>query len=330
MLTLNNQNKTHGITYIPSAQCDARVALIRGDNENHEGAVSSSPVLFLHGATVPTLMTSGYRMGNLSWMDSLADDARAVWGVDLVGYGESDPYPLMKEAANVNARDFGSAEMQVPDIDRAVDRILSETGVTSLHLVAISRGAIPAGYYAAAHPEKIRTLTLHGPITRQEGTGGKLLQMLFGSDKLPQISHFDLTAMRRFEMLRDDKPTDAVSQLDPDFVANWVMDYNRRVHGVCSAEAPPITTPMGFVVDIYDAWCGRYFDTSKITMPTLLIRGEWDEVLTPARSCQELFEVIAAKDKRYIQFSRATHSLLFETQRLQLYETVKQFLTEFD
>jgi pimeloyl-ACP methyl ester carboxylesterase len=88
--------------------------------------------------------------------------------------------------------------------------------------------------------------------------------------------------MRRFEMLRDDKPPSAVSQLDPDFVANWVKDYNKRVHGVLATEAPPIRTPMGFVVDIYDAWCGKYFDTSKITMPTLIIRGEWDEVLTPA------------------------------------------------
>jgi pimeloyl-ACP methyl ester carboxylesterase len=229
MLKRVDNNAATRITYIPSAQCEARVALIRGGNTIREREAASRPVLFLHGATVPTLMTSGYRMGDLSWMDSLIDDGRSAWGVDLVGYGESDPYPVSsQDLGNVDARDFGAAETQILDIDRAVDRVLSETGTTSLHLVAISRGAIPAGYYAAAHPEKISTLTLHGPITRQDGAGEKLLQTLFGGNHLPQISHFDLTAMRRFEMLRDDKPPSAVSQLDPDFVANWVKDYNKR------------------------------------------------------------------------------------------------------
>ncbi len=62
---------------------------------------------------------------------------------------------------------FGSAETVLGDIDKAIDWILEKVAASSVHVVAISRGAVPAGYYAALHPRKVKSLTLHAPITKK-------------------------------------------------------------------------------------------------------------------------------------------------------------------
>ncbi len=289
------------------------------------------PILFFHGATVPTLMTAAYRIAGLSWFDFLSMDARSVWGLDLLGYGESDSYPAQSLTENeCDPNDYGVAASLVDDIDNAVTRILASTGADSLHIVAISRGAIPAGYYATAYPAKIRSLTFHGPITRQEQNVTALLAKYFGTTELPNISHFALSAEKRFELLRDDKPLGTISPLEPEFAACWVGDYSQRAHGDRAAVDLPVLAPIGFALDICNAWSGVYFDERLITMPALILRGEWDHVLTPAESCQEMFEEIGSSVKRYVQLSEGTHSMMYEKCRHTLYRETASFIREYD
>ena len=42
-------------------------------------------------------MTSAFKIEGMSWFDALSEDNRPVYGLDLLGYGESDAYPLANE-----------------------------------------------------------------------------------------------------------------------------------------------------------------------------------------------------------------------------------------
>lgn len=316
------------ISSVKSINHEACLALVRHNSNKTGGALR--PVLFFHGATVPTLMTSAYRIDGLSWFDALAANGRPIYGLDLLGYGESDPYPDEEDGLPKNPRAFGPGPSLIGEIDAVVDRIRSENNVDSIHIIAISRGAIPAGYYSTAHPEKVRSLTLHGPITRQSGLGSAVIQKYFGTPSLPAISHFSVSAQDRFVLLRDDRPSGTISPLEEGFVRNWANDYSQRVHGDRNQVDKPIKAPMGFAVDISSAWDDDYFDETLLTMPTFIIRGEWDEVLTPAASCQALFEKIPGSRKRYLQLPEATHSMMYEKCRHDVHRYTKLFLADHD
>lgn len=316
------------ISSIQSINYNASLALVRHASNKKTGG--QKPVLFFHGATVPTLMTSAYRIDGLSWFDALAATERPIYGLDLLGYGESDPYPSVDDLLPSDPQEFGPAPSLIGEIDAVVDLIRSENSVDSIHIIAISRGAIPAGYYSAAHPEKVRSLTFHGPITRQSGLGSAVIQKYFGSPTLPAISHFSVSAQDRLILLRDDRPAGTTSPLEEDFVRNWVHDYSQRVHGDRNEINKPIKAPMGFAVDISSAWDNSYFDETRLVMPTFIIRGEWDETLTPAASCQALFEKIPGAKKQYLQLPEATHSMMYEKCRHVVYKQTKLFLSDHD
>ncbi|WP_147181416.1 MULTISPECIES: alpha/beta fold hydrolase [Alphaproteobacteria] len=316
------------VSPVPSVFHAANLALVR--HSSNKPGFERTPVLFFHGATVPTLMTSAFRIDGRSWFDALAASERSIYGIDLLGYGESDPYPPVIEDAGVDPREFGTGERLVPEIDAVVDLIRAENGAEKVHIIAISRGAIPAGYYATAYPEKVQSITFHGPITRQSGMGAAVVQKYFGTPSLPPISHFAVSAEDRFVLLRDDRPAGTPSPLEEDFVRNWAAVYSERVHGDRSKIGEPIKAPMGFAVDISSAWDDVYFDESRLTMPTFIIRGEWDEYLTPAASCQRMFERVSSPKKLYLQLPEGTHSMMFERCRHAVHRYTKLFLDEHD
>ncbi len=316
------------ISSVQSKSGDGALALIR--HFSAADGCARKPVLFFHGATVPTLMTAAYRIDGLSWFDALAAAGRPVYGIDLLGYGESDPYPEKPDSEPVDPRDYGTGVSLVEEIDAVVDLVAKEHGADKIHIIAISRGAIPAGYYAAAYPEKVQSITFHGPITRQSGLGAAVIQKYFGNSSLPPIGHFSVSARDRFDLLRDDRPAHTQSPLEQDFVQNWMHDYSERVHGDRNKVDEPIKAPMGFAVDISSAWDDTYFDERRLVMPTFIIRGEWDEYLTPADSCQRLFEKVASTKKIYVQLPEGTHSMMFERCRHTVHRLTKMFLEEHD
>ncbi|MDX3928145.1 MAG: alpha/beta hydrolase [Shinella sp.] len=144
-----------------------------------------------------------------------------------------------------------------------------------------------------------------------------------------------MSALDRFKLLESDRPSGTISNLEPSFVSNWTKEYG-SVASQASEEnyGDPqnrkIKTPIGFAVDIFDAWQGRYFDPRKIVSPTLIIRGDWDKLLTPAKETQDLFETIGAEEKFYVQLPHSTHSILFEKSRFRMYQFVTDFLSNVE
>jgi len=311
----------------PSTQGEVAVSKIKSKGARKK----NNPIVFFHGATVPCQFTVEYRMDGLSWADYAAQEGWQVYGIDLPGYGRSSAYPSSTDG-NIDPRKFGSAEYVQRDIHAALSWILEDSGAEKVHIIAISRGSIPAGYYVANHSSIVKSLTLHAPITPKDEVDPDLIEALIGQRSIPEQENFYLSAHDRFRLLEEDRPAGKKTSLEPYFSKNWPYDYARALSDATQEDVrdAPIATPIGFVVDIFDAWHGKYFSVENITVPFLLLRGEWDHVLTPAPETQRLYDAIGSKRKYYIQFPQATHSILFERGRHEMYRTVDDFCSRFN
>ena len=71
-----------------------------------------------------------------------------------------------------------------------------------------------------------------------------------------------------------------------------------------------------------------YYDPAQITVPTLLVLGEWDRD-TPPYMAQTLFPLLVnAPGKRFIMLPEGTHTIMMEKNRLELFRAVQGFLDE--
>jgi pimeloyl-ACP methyl ester carboxylesterase len=70
------------------------------------------------------------------------------------------------------------------------------------------------------------------------------------------------------------------------------------------------------------------YDPSRITVPTLIVTAEWDGLNPPAIG-QALFERLGnASVKRFVVIGQATHLVMLEKNRQQLFREVRLFLDE--
>ena len=109
--------------------------------------------------------------------------------------------------------------------------------------------------------------------------------------------------------------------------ATWATDATGN------AQSPPVLrAPNGVVQDIRAYWLtGKpTYDPARITVPTLLVQGEWDQDAPPYMS-QTLFPLIVnAPWKRYVEIGEGTHAIMMEKNRDQLLYFVAGFLTQPD
>jgi pimeloyl-ACP methyl ester carboxylesterase len=72
------------------------------------------------------------------------------------------------------------------------------------------------------------------------------------------------------------------------------------------------------------------YDPAKITAPTLIAIGEWDND-TPPYMAQALFPLLVnSPGRRMVMLPEATHSMMLEKNRRMLFRTVQAFLDEGD
>ncbi len=93
---------------------------------------------------------------------------------------------------------------------------------------------------------------------------------------------------------------------------------------------PALRAPNGVIQDSNEFWvAGKpYYDPNKIVVPTLIVHGEWDRD-TPPYMAQTLFPLLVnAPTKRYVALGEATHTVIMEKNRMELFRAVQSFLEE--
>jgi len=158
---------------------------------------------------------------------------------------------------------------------------------------------------------------------RRDNIDPAVIKGLFGNADRPTLNFYEIPMNKRLAMLTDDRPQGTSIQLEDDFIKHWPNDsLSER-----GTQQGTIKVPGGFAQDIYDAWHGTYWDPAKITVPVLIMRGDYDHVLTTRNDIDWLYSHLTnAPSKRSVLIDKGTHAMLFEKKRFELYREVQLFL----
>jgi pimeloyl-ACP methyl ester carboxylesterase len=276
----------------------------------------SQPVLYIHGATFPSALSIGFRFDGWSWMDDLAATGFSVWGLDFAGYGGSGRYPA---APKEGAMPPGRAGEAMAQIDRAVRFILAREQTAALSLIAHSWGTMPAARFAGHRPEAVDRLVLFGPIARREGPA---------SDAALAPTRL-VTIEEQFARFVEDVPPGHPAVLSRRHFDAWARAYLASDPDSGLHDPPAVRVPNGPVADIRAAWSGTLpYDPSRVTVPTLVVRGAWDSLCDDADARWLLAALASAPVRRDVKITAATHLMHLEQGRFALYEATRSFLAE--
>ncbi len=279
-------------------------------------------ILYVHGATSASEATFDLPLEGISWMDYLARRGYDVFLVDVRGYGRSSHPAEMEQPAESNPP-IATTDVAVEDVGSAVDHILAKRGVPTLTLLGWSWGCSIVGGYTAQHGTKVNRLVLYAPQWVRKDAAAPA-----GQPMGAYVTWTPAAGRARIQAGAPEGRSDDL--LPPASFQAWsaaVLDTDP----VGAKRNPPVVrTPNGVYFDNARYWqAGKpFYDPSKITVPTLIVRGEWDGVL-PSYMSQELFQKLTnVRYKRLIEIGAATHFMFLEKNRMQLFQEVQLFLDE--
>jgi pimeloyl-ACP methyl ester carboxylesterase len=285
-----------------------------------ESQQKRTPILFIHGASFPSALAFGFRMNGVSWMDVLSEQGFDTYALDFVGYGDSDRYPEMLEPADSHAP-LGRATEVAFDIDRAVDFMCARSAARKIILIGHSWGATVCAYYATSHNDRIDKLVLFAPFVERKTDS-------FLSER-PTRAYETLAPAERIRQFRMGTPDSGVVVLEDDVLLRWGNDWLGSDPLAMREKTDVVRFPAGWAADLFDCYHGRsYYIPGQIMVPTLLIRGEWDE--DPSSEDAELLlkRLTHVPFKRYVVIDSGTHVMHLERSRFQLYRETCSFLIE--
>ena len=274
-------------------------------------------VLYIHGATFPSALSIAHRFDGRSWRDHLCEAGFHVWGLDFHGYGESDRYPEMAEAAD-RCTPLGRTAEASAQVAAAARFILAHHQAPRLSIIAHSWGTMPAAHCAGAYPQLIDRLVLFGPIARRDLQSGE--QMSLPGWRL-------ITLHDQWTRFIEDVPPGEPPVLSRAHFDEWGARYLDGDPQSRHRDPAGVVVPAGPIADIADAWRGKFpYDPALVRAPVAIIRGAWDGVI-PDEDARRLFDAFTASPiKRDIKIGRATHLMHLETMRTALYRESIAFL----
>jgi pimeloyl-ACP methyl ester carboxylesterase len=279
-------------------------------------------VIYVHGTTQASETTFDLPLDGFSWMDYVAARGYDVYLVDLRGYGRSSRPVEMEQPAADNPAIVRTGTAS-KDLGSAVDHILARRKLHSLDIIGWSWGATIAGAYAADHQDKVKRLVLYAPQwVRKGGTIG-------GPGVLGAYQIWTVQQAR--DRLQAGTPEGKKDELFPQtWFRLWATGELATDPAGAALNPPVVRTPNGSVQDMRDYWyAGKpYWNPTQVTAPTLVVRGEWDEVLTLADALGVFNALSNAPLKRMVVVGAGSHMMLIEKNREQLFREVQLFLDE--
>jgi pimeloyl-ACP methyl ester carboxylesterase len=273
-------------------------------------------VLYVHGGTFPSALSIAHRFDGRSWRDALNGAGFHVWGLDFHGFGLSDPYPEMAQAAEA-ALPLGRAEEASRQLEAAIRFILGRHGAERISIIAHSWGGIVSGRLAGQCPELIDRLVLFGPITWRPR-----------SEDPARLPAWRLISLKdQWDRFTETVPEGAEPVLLRRHFDEWGERYLDSDPASRTRSPAAAKVPSGAFQDIFDAWAGGLaYDPGLIRAPVAIIRGEWDAYCTDA-DAHWLFDALKrSPEKRDIKIGRGTHLMHLEAMRHALYRESAAFL----
>jgi pimeloyl-ACP methyl ester carboxylesterase len=294
---------------------------IRNKHPPEVTASADRVLLYVHGATYPAATAFDLQLDGMSWMDYIAAHSWDVYLVDLRGYGQSTRPPEMDQPAKDN-RPIVTTDVAIRDLGAAVDYIMKRRNVSKINLLGWSWGTSIMAAYTAANNDKVNKLALYAPLWLRNTPA------LIGGDG-PLGAYRTVTKENAKKRWLTGVPEDKQAELIP---AGWFDAWAAATWGTDpkAKDSGQLRAPNGVIQDVRDYWASGkpYYDPANISVPTLLIKAEWDQD-TPAYMSQALFPLLKnAPMKRYVEIGGGTHTVIMEKNRMQLFREVQLFLDE--
>jgi pimeloyl-ACP methyl ester carboxylesterase len=282
---------------------DGGIKLFLFEKRADDAAGSAGTILFVHGSSMaaqPTFDLQVPGRPDSSVMDWFARRGFDCWCVDMEGYGRST-----KDRDN-NAPIAQGAE----DCFAAASYIGKLRGKRPLLVYGISSGALRAALFAQNHPDLVGRLALDAMVWTGEGSP----TLAERKKKLPEFQ------------AKNRRPIDKAfihSIFDRDHPGT--ADEN-----VIDAFADAVTAldnsvPTGTYVDM----CARLpvVDPAKITVPTLIMRGQWDGIAGFA-DLMAFFERLPNPDKHFAVMPGISHASFQQKNYALVYHILWSFFAQ--
>jgi pimeloyl-ACP methyl ester carboxylesterase len=247
------------------------------------GNVRSGTILFVHGSSVSATPVFDLRIPGrpqASTMDWFARLGYDTWCVDCEGYGHSDKWRPVNADVSCGADDLAVAS----------EYIMKQNGGQPLLLYGASSGGLRAGLFAQRHPDRVQRLALDALVWTGEGSPTlaerkKRLAQYQASNRRPIDRAFVQSIFTRdhpgtSDLTVVDAFADAVLALDTSMPNGTYIDM--------SANLPVL-------------------DPRKITVPTLIMRGEYDGIAS-FQDLANFFALLPNPDKQFVVMPGIAHT----------------------
>ena len=266
-------------------------------------AASTGTILFVHGSSMagqPTFDLQVPGRPDSSVMDWFARRGFDCWCVDMEGYGRST-----KDRDN-NARIAQGAD----DCFAAATYIQKLRDKRPLLVYGISSGALRAALFAERHPDLVSRLALDAMVWTGEGSP----TLAERRKKLPEFK------------AKNRRP------IDKAFIHS-IFDRDHpgtAEEAVIDAFADAVTAldssvPTGTYVDMCENL--PVVDPAKITVPTLIMRGQWDGIASFS-DLIKFFEKLPNPDKHFAVMPGISHASFQQKNYALVYHILWNFFAQ--
>jgi pimeloyl-ACP methyl ester carboxylesterase len=281
---------------------DATLAIYRKRLHAPVRTGAALPVLLLaHGSSVSALPTFDLVVpgaGEYSMMNVFARLGYDVWTFDFSGYGASTMPSGNSDIA-----------MGAADLLAVAGVIKQAAGQDSFHLMGESSGALKCGRFAQDHPANVRRLVLEAATWT--GAGSPTL-----GKRAEQAAYYRTHTTRPrneaaiLSIFTRDKPGTTDARVAPAMAAAELS------HGT----SIPSGTYLDMTVNL------PVIDPTRITVPTLVARGEFDGIATE-EDLLGFMAKLATPDRQYSVIPGAAHSLSMGLARARYWHIMHAFLS---
>src|SRR6185503_9790745 len=267
------------------------------------GTRNKGTILFVHGSSMASQPTFDlYVPGrpHSSAMEWFAAHGYDTWCMDNEGYGRSD------KKRPINCDISNGAD----DIAAGSEYILGKTGATKLLVYGISSGALKAALFAERHPERVARLALDAYVWTGEGSP-TLEQRKKRLDEFRKINRRPMDRAFVHSIFNRDHPGTA-DEATINAFADAILALDDSV-------------PTGTYVDM----CSRLplNDPAKITVPTIVLRGEYDGI-AGLDDLLEFFRRLPNADKQFAVMAGISHASFQQKNYLTVYHILEAFFSQ--
>jgi pimeloyl-ACP methyl ester carboxylesterase len=282
---------------------DGNVKLFMFEKRGGDPNSTAGTILFVHGSSMASQPTFDLQVDgrpDSSVMDWFARRGFDCWCVDMEGYGRST-----KDRDN-NAPIAQGAD----DCLAAATYIQRLRGQRPLLVYGISSGALRAALFAQRHPQLVARLALDAMVWTGEGSP----TLAERKKKLPEFKAKNRRPIDKafiHSIFDRDHPGTAEEQVIDAF-ADAVTALDSSV-------------PTGTYVDM----CSKLpvVDPEKITVPTLVMRGQWDGIAS-LEDLLAFFARLPNPDKHFAVMPGISHASFQQKNYALVYHILWTFFTQ--